>query len=113
MEKEDIQAIVEKVVSTLNETKPEAQEVKAEPQEAPTNNTNDKVVIDLQKSYEKLSGQLDEINRKLTEKQEVKATTEKKPLVIQERKNYVRCFTKFNRNCCGNESRKSRRSIIH
>ena len=82
MEKEDIQAIVEKVVSTLNETKPEAQEVKAEPQEAPTNNTNDKVVIDLQKSYEKLSGQLDEINRKLTEKQEVKATTEKKPLVI-------------------------------
>ena len=82
MEKEDIQAIVEKVVSTLNETKPEAQEVKAEPQEAPTNNTNDKVVIDLQKSYEKLSGQLDEINRKLTEKQEVKATTEKKPLII-------------------------------
>ena len=82
MEKEDIQAIVEKVVSTLNETKPEAQEVKAEPQEAATNNTNDKVVIDLQKSYEKLSGQLDEINRKLTEKQEVKATTEKKPLVI-------------------------------
>ena len=81
MEKEDIQAIVEKVVSTLNETKPEAQEVKAEPQEAATNNTNDKVVIDLQKSYEKLSGQLDEINRKLTEKQEVKAT-EKKPLII-------------------------------
>ena len=82
MEKEDIQAIVEKVVSTLNETKPEAQEVKAEPQEATTNNSNDKVVIDLQKSYEKLSGQLDEINRKLTEKQEVKATTEKKPLII-------------------------------
>ena len=82
MEKEDIQAIVEKVVSTLNETKPEAQEVKAEPQEAATNNSNDKVVIDLQKSYEKLSGQLDEINRKLTEKQEVKATTEKKPLII-------------------------------
>ena len=80
MEKEDIQAIVEKVVSTLNETKPETREVKAEPQA--TNNTNDKVVIDLQKSYEKLSGQLDEINRKLTEKQEVKATTEKKPLVI-------------------------------
>ena len=82
MEKEDIQAIVEKVVSTLNETKSEAQEAKAEPQEAATNNTNDKVVIDLQKSYEKLSGQLDEINRKLTEKQEVKATTEKKPLII-------------------------------
>ena len=81
MEKEDIQAIVEKVVSTINETKVETKEVKAEPQEA-TNNTNDKVVIDLQKSYEKLSGQLDEINRKLTEKQEVKATTEKKPLVI-------------------------------
>ena len=55
MDKDNIQAIVEKVVSTLNETKPEAQEVKAEPQEA-TNNTNDKVVIDLQKSYEKLSG---------------------------------------------------------
>ena len=81
MEKEDIQAIVEKVVSTLNESKSETQEVKAEPQEA-TNNTNDKVVIDLQKSYEKLSGQLDEINRKLTEKQEVKAITEKKPLII-------------------------------
>ena len=82
MEKEQIQAIVEKVVSTINETKAEAQEVKAEPQETTTNNTNDKVVIDLQKSYEKLSGQLDEINRKLTEKQEVKATTEKKPLII-------------------------------
>ena len=82
MEKEQIQAIVEKVVSTINETKAEAQEVKAEPQETTSNNTNDKVVIDLQKSYEKLSGQLDEINRKLTEKQEVKATTEKKPLVI-------------------------------
>ena len=82
MEKEQIQAIVEKVVSTINETKPEAQEVKAEPQETTTNNSNDKVVIDLQKSYEKLSGQLDEINRKLTEKQEVKATTEKKPLII-------------------------------
>ena len=82
MDKDNIQAIVEKVVSTLNETKPEAQEVKAEPQEATTNNTNDKVVIDLQKSYEKLSGQLDEINRKLTEKQEVKQSSEKKPLVI-------------------------------
>ena len=82
MEKEDIQAIVEKVVSTLNETKAEAQEVKAEPQETTTNNSNDKVVIDLQKSYEKLSGQLDEINRKLTEKQEVKQPSEKKPLII-------------------------------
>ena len=82
MDKDNIQAIVEKVVSTINETKAEAQEVKAEPQETTTNNSNDKVVIDLQKSYEKLSGQLDEINRKLTEKQEVKATTEKKPLVI-------------------------------
>ena len=82
MEKEQIEAIVEKVVSTINETKAETQEVKAEPQETTTNNSNDKVVIDLQKSYEKLSGQLDEINRKLTEKQEVKATTEKKPLVI-------------------------------
>ena len=82
MDKDNIQAIVEKVVSTLNETKAETQEVKAEPQEATPNNTNDKVVIDLQKSYEKLSGQLDEINRKLTEKQEVKATTEKKPLII-------------------------------
>lgn len=81
MEKEEIQAIVEKVVSTMNESKVETKEVKAEPQEA-TNNTNDKVVIDLQKSYEKLSGQLDEINRKLTEKQEVKQPGEKKPLVI-------------------------------
>ena len=81
MDKDNIQAIVEKVVSTLNETKAEPQEVKAEPQEA-TNTTNDKVVIDLQKSYEKLSGQLDEINRKLTEKQEVKQSSEKKPLII-------------------------------
>ena len=81
MDKDNIQAIVEKVVSTLNETKAEAQEVKAEPQET-TNNSNDKVVIDLQKSYEKLSGQLDEINRKLTEKQEVKQPSEKKPLII-------------------------------
>ena len=82
MDKDNIQAIVEKVVSTINETKPEAQEVKAEPQETTTNNANDKVVIDLQKSYEKLSGQLDEINRKLTEKQEVKQPSEKKPLII-------------------------------
>lgn len=82
MEKEQIQAIVEKVVSTINETKAETQEVKAEPQETTTNNSNDKVVIDLQKSYEKLSGQLDEINRKLTEKQEVKQPSEKKPLII-------------------------------
>ena len=82
MDKDNIQAIVEKVVSTINETKAEAQEVKAEPQETTTNNTNDKVVIDLQKSYEKLSGQLDEINRKLTEKQEVKQPSEKKPLII-------------------------------
>ena len=85
MDKDAIQSIVEKVVSTLNETKAETQEVKAEPQEAQAttnNNSNDKVVIDLQKSYEKLSGQLDEINRKLTEKQEVKQPSEKKPLVI-------------------------------
>ena len=82
MDKDNIQAIVEKVVSTINETKAETQEVKAEPQETTTNNSSDKVVIDLQKSYEKLSGQLDEINRKLTEKQEVKAITEKKPLII-------------------------------
>ena len=89
MDKDNIQAIVEKVVSTINETKAEAPEVKAEapevkaePQETTTNNSSDKVVIDLQKSYEKLSGQLDEINRKLTEKQEVKQPSEKKPLVI-------------------------------
>ena len=82
MEKEQIQAIVEKVVSTINETKPEAQEAKAEPQETTTNNTNDKVVIDLQKSYEKLSGQLDEINRKLTAKEQAPVSAEKKPLVI-------------------------------
>ena len=82
MEKEQIQAIVEKVVSTINETKAEAQEVKAEPQETTTNNSNDKVVIDLQKSYEKLSGQLDEINRKLTAKEQAPVSAEKKPLVI-------------------------------
>ena len=82
MEKEQIQAIVEKVVSTINETKAEAQEVKAEPQETTTNNSSDKVVIDLQKSYEKLSGQLDEINRKLTAKEQSPVSTEKKPLVI-------------------------------
>ena len=82
MEKEQIQAIVEKVVSTINETKAQAQEVKTEPQETTTNNSNDKVVIDLQKSYEKLSGQLDEINRKLTAKEQAPVSTEKKPLVI-------------------------------
>ena len=82
MDKDNIQAIVEKVVSTINETKAETQEVKAEPQETTTNNSNDKVVIDLQKSYEKLSGQLDEINRKLTEKEQAPVSTEKKPLVI-------------------------------
>ena len=82
MDKDNIQTIVEKVVSTLNETKVEAQEVKAEPQETTTNNSNDKVVIDLQKSYEKLSGQLDEINRKLTAKEQAPVSTEKKPLVI-------------------------------
>ena len=82
MDKDNIQAIVEKVVSTLNETKAEAPEVKAEPQETTTNNSSDKVVIDLQKSYEKLSGQLDEINRKLTAKEQAPVSTEKKPLVI-------------------------------
>ena len=82
MEKEQIQAIVEKVVSTINETKAEAPEVKAEPQETTTNNSNDKVVIDLQKTYEKLSGQLDEINRKLTAKEQAPVSTEKKPLAI-------------------------------
>ena len=79
MEKEELVSIVEKVVSTLNEAKPAEAVAKAEPTQQ---NNNDKVIIDLQKSYEKLSGQLDEINRKLTEKQEVKATTEKKPLII-------------------------------
>ena len=82
MDKDNIQAIVEKVVSTINESKVETKEAQAAPQETTNNNTNDKVVIDLQKSYEKLSGQLDEINRKLTEKQEVKQPSEKKPLVI-------------------------------
>lgn len=79
MEKEELVSIVEKVVSTLNENKPAEAVAKAEPTQQ---NNNDKVVIDLQKSYEKLSGQLDEINRKLTEKQEVKQPSEKKPLVI-------------------------------
>lgn len=78
MEKEEIVSIVEKVVSTLNENKPAEAQAKAEP----TTNTNDKVVIDLQKSYEKLSSQLDEINRKLTEKEQAPVSTEKKPLVI-------------------------------
>lgn len=79
MEKEEIVSIVEKVVSTLNENKTAEAQAKAEP--TPQNN-NDKVVIDLQKSYEKLSGQLDEINRKLTEKEQAPVNTEKKPLVI-------------------------------
>lgn len=78
MEKEEIVSIVEKVVSTLNENKP-AETPKAEPTQQ---NNNDKVVIDLQKSYEKLSSQLDEINRKLTEKEQAPVSTEKKPLVI-------------------------------
>ena len=79
MEKEEIVSIVEKVVSTLQENKPAEAVAKAEP--TPQNN-NDKVVIDLQKSYEKLSGQLDEINRKLTAKEQAPVSTEKKPLVI-------------------------------
>ena len=82
MEKEELVSIVEKVVSTLNEPKVETREVKAAPQETTNNNTNDKVIIDLQKSYEKLSGQLDEINRKLTAKEQAPVSTEKKPLVI-------------------------------
>lgn len=79
MEKEEIVSIVEKVVSTLNENKPAEAQAKVEP--TPQNN-NDKVVIDLQKSYEKLSSQLDEINRKLTEKEQAPVNNEKKPLVI-------------------------------
>lgn len=80
MEKEEIVSIVEKVVSTLNENKTTAEApAKAEPTQQ---NNNDKVVIDLQKSYEKLSSQLDEINRKLTEKEQAPVSTEKKPLVI-------------------------------
>lgn len=80
MEKEEIVSIVEKVVSTLNENKTTAEaQAKAEPTQQ---NNNDKVVIDLQKSYEKLSSQLDEINRKLTEKEQAPVSTEKKPLVI-------------------------------
>ena len=78
MEKEELVSIVEKVVSTLNEAKPAEAVAKAEP----TQNNNDKVIIDLQKSYEKLSGQLDEINRKLTAKEQAPVNTEKKPLVI-------------------------------
>ena len=78
MEKEELVSIVEKVVSTLNEAKPAEAAAKAEP----TQQNNDKVIIDLQKSYEKLSGQLDEINRKLTAKEQAPVNTEKKPLVI-------------------------------
>ena len=78
MEKEEIVSIVEKVVSTLNEAKPAEAVAKAEP----TQPNNDKVIIDLQKSYEKLSGQLDEINRKLTAKEQAPVSAEKKPLVI-------------------------------
>ena len=79
MEKEELVSIVEKVVSTLNENKPAEAVAKAEPTQQ---NNNDKVIIDLQKSYEKLSGQLDEINRKLTAKEQAPVNTEKKPLVI-------------------------------
>lgn len=79
MEKEELVSIVEKVVSTLQENKPAEAVAKAEPTQQ---NNNDKVIIDLQKSYEKLSGQLDEINRKLTAKEQAPVNTEKKPLVI-------------------------------
>ena len=79
MEKEELVSIVEKVVSTLNETKPAEAVAKAEPTQQ---NNSDKVIIDLQKSYEKLSGQLDEINRKLTAKEQAPVSAEKKPLVI-------------------------------
>ena len=79
MEKEELVSIVEKVVSTLQENKPAEAAAKAEPTQQ---NNNDKVIIDLQKSYEKVSGQLDEINRKLTAKEQAPVNTEKKPLVI-------------------------------
>lgn len=79
METEELVSIVEKVVSTLQENKPAEAVAKAEPTQQ---NNNDKVIIDLQKSYEKLSGQLDEINRKLTAKEQAPVNTEKKPLVI-------------------------------
>ena len=79
MEKEELVSIVERVVSTLQENKPAEALAKAEPTQQ---NNNDKVIIDLQKSYEKLSGQLDEINRKLTAKEQAPVNTEKKPLVI-------------------------------
>ena len=79
MDKEELISIVEKVVSTVNENKTTEAAPKAEPTQQ---NNNDKVIIDLQKSYEKLSGQLDEINRKLTAKEQAPVSTEKKPLVI-------------------------------
>lgn len=81
MDKEQIQAIVEKVVSTMQDKTTPAETASTQ-EPAPAATSNDKVVIDLQKSYEKVSGQLDEINRKLTEKEQAPTNSEKKPLVI-------------------------------
>lgn len=76
MDKEQLLEAIGKAFDSMAEAPKENAPSKAE-------SSIDKVVIDLQKSYEKLSGQLDEINKKLVEKEkEPAATAEKKPLII-------------------------------
>lgn len=76
MDKEQLLEAIGKAFDSMAEAPKENATSKAE-------SAIDKVVIDLQKSYEKLSGQLDEINKKLVEKEkEPAANAEKKPLII-------------------------------
>lgn len=62
--KEQAYAIVDKLL--------ESTPTDSQAQEAPKNEEakqDNKVIIDLQKSYDKLAGQLDEINKRLIEKE--------------------------------------------
>lgn len=78
IDKEQAYAIVDKLLEsttapTQAQEAPKQEEVKQD----------NKVIIDLQKSYDKLAGQLDEINKRLIEK-ESQPTTDipKKKLII-------------------------------
>lgn len=64
IDKEQAYAIVDKLLESTT--------TDSQAQEAPKNEEakqDNKVIIDLQKSYDKLAGQLDEINKRLIEKE--------------------------------------------
>lgn len=73
IDKEQAYAIVDKLLESTTAPTQAQEEVKQD----------NKVIIDLQKSYDKLAGQLDEINKRLIEK-ESQPTTDipKKKLII-------------------------------